>query len=119
MGEASDLALGKLVSNVTQGIGVGTSVSARPGDTLEYLLSALNNGDKPLSTLVVSDFTPAFTSFVSASCPTNPPLPAGMTGCAVTTQPAVGAKGAVQWTFTGSLTPGAAMHFYFKVKVDE
>ena len=114
---AGDLTLGKLVSNVTQAIAAATSVPARPGDTLQYALTAANMGAQPLSTLVVSDVTPAFTNFVSAACPGV--LPAGMTGCALTTQPAVAAKGAVQWTFTGSLGPGAQVIVTYNVKLDQ
>ena len=117
VGEGGDLALGKLVGNVTQALAAATSVSARPGDTLQYTLTATNNGTRPLSTLLVSDSMPAFTGFVSASCPGA--LPPGITGCAVTTQPAVGAQGALQWTFTGSLAPGAQMAVTYKVKLDQ
>jgi hypothetical protein len=54
-----------------------------------------------LATLMIYDATPAFTTFVSAACPAT--LPAGIITCSVTTQPAVGASGALQWTFTGAL----------------
>jgi uncharacterized repeat protein (TIGR01451 family) len=117
VGLAGDLALGKLVGNVTQAIAAATSVAAKPGDTLQYTLTATNNGTQPLSTLLVSDSTPAFTNFVAAACPGV--LPAGITGCAVTTQPAVGAQGALQWTFTGSLAPGAQLVVTYRVKVDQ
>lgn len=117
VGQAGDLALGKLVSNVTQAIAAATSVSAKPGDTLQYTLTATNNGTQPLSTLLVSDSTPAFTSFAGAGCPFTPP--AGITGCAVTTQPAMGAQGALQWTFTGSLAPGAQVTVTYNVKLDQ
>jgi uncharacterized repeat protein (TIGR01451 family) len=115
--QAGDLELSKRVSNVTQAIAAATSVPARPGDTLQYALTATNTGTKPLSTLIVSDVTPVFTNFVSAACPGV--LPAGMTGCALTAQPAVAAKGAVQWTFTGSLGPGAQVTVTYNVKLDQ
>jgi uncharacterized repeat protein (TIGR01451 family) len=117
VGQAGDLALGKLVSNVTQALAAATTVSAKPGDTLQYTLTATNNGTKPLSTLLVSDSMSAFTGFVSAACPGV--LPAGITGCAVTTQPAVGAQGALQWTFTGSLVPSAKVTVSYNVKLDQ
>lgn len=87
-----------------------------PGDRLQYRLTAANMGAKPLSSLVVNDFTPAFTNFFAADCPSK--LPAGITGCSVT-KPAVGAKGAVQWTFTGSLEPSRSMLLTFLVDVDQ
>jgi uncharacterized repeat protein (TIGR01451 family) len=114
--QGGDLTLGKLVVNLTQVTQALTSVPARPGDSLQYRLTATNVGAKPLSSLVVNDFTPAFTNFFSATCPGA--LPAGITGCSVT-KPAVGAKGAVQWTFTGSLDPGKSMVFFFRVDVEQ
>jgi uncharacterized repeat protein (TIGR01451 family) len=117
VGQAGDLDLAKLVSNVTQVIPAATSVNANPGDTLQYTLTATNNGAQPLSTLFVSDSTTAFTGFVSAACPGT--LPTGITACTVTTQPAVGAQGALKWTFTGSLASGAQLVVTYRVKVDQ
>jgi uncharacterized repeat protein (TIGR01451 family) len=117
VGQAGDLLLAKLVSNVTQAIAAATSVNANPGDTLQYTLAATNNGTQPLSTLFVSDSTPAFTGFVSTACPGA--LPTGITGCVVTTQPAVNAQGALKWTFTGSLASGAQIVVTYRVKVDQ
>jgi uncharacterized repeat protein (TIGR01451 family) len=117
VGQAGDLSLAKLVSNVTQALPAATSVNANPGDTLQYTLTATNNGTQPLSTLFVSDSTAAFTGFVSATCPGS--LPAGITACTVTTQPAVNAQGALKWTFTGSLASGAQLVVTYRVKVDQ
>jgi uncharacterized repeat protein (TIGR01451 family) len=117
VGQAGDLSLAKLVSNVTQAIPAATSVSANPGDTLQYTLTATNNGTQPLSTLFVSDSTTAFTGFISAACPGT--LPAGISACTVTTQPLVGAQGALKWTFTGSLASGAQLVVTYRVKVDQ
>jgi uncharacterized repeat protein (TIGR01451 family) len=115
VGSAGTLSLVKLVSNVTQGGGAATSVNANPGDTLQYKLTATNTGAQAVSTLVISDATPAFTTFVSAACPGT--LPAGVSSCTVTTQPAVGASGSLQWTFTGSLGSGAALAVTYQVKL--
>jgi len=104
------------ITNLTQNFVALTSVPAKPGDRLQYRLTATNMGAKPLSSLVVNDFTPAFTNFFAAGCPGA--LPAGITGCSLT-KPAVGAKGAVQWTFTGSLDPGKSMLLTFLVDVEQ
>lgn len=117
VGQAGDVSLAKLVKNVTQSLPTGISVNASPGDTLEYILTATNNGTQALSTLFVSDSTTAFTGFVSAACPGT--LPAGITGCTVTTQPGVGTQGALKWTFTGSLASGAQLVVTYRVKVDQ
>ena len=117
VGEATALALKKLVSNVTRGGAVGTSVTASPGETLQYSLTAQNNGNSALSSLVINDGTPAFTTFVSAACPGT--LPAGITGCSVTTQPTVGAQGSIQWTFTGTLASGVQLAVSYQVKLSQ
>ncbi len=114
---ASALALSKRVSNTTQGGPAGTTVNANPNDTLQYTLTAVNNGSAALSTLVINDATPAFTTYLSAACP--PTLPAVITACSVSIQPAVGAQGGLQWTFTGSLASGAQLAVTYRVKVDQ
>ncbi len=121
VGQAGNLELIKWAKNVTQANApYSASTLARPGDELWYVIYATNRGTAALSNLVVNDATPAYTSFIEATCPT--PLPTGITGCAVTQQPAVGGKGPVQWTFTGALPSGASgdlIDVYLKVKVDQ
>ncbi len=115
VGAPGALSLAKLVSNLTQGGPAATAVSANPGDTLQYTLTATNNGAQSLATLVINDATPAFTTFVSAACPAT--LPAGISACSVSTQPAVGAGGALQWTFTGSLAASGSLAVTYQVKI--
>jgi uncharacterized repeat protein (TIGR01451 family) len=109
------LALAKSVRNVTQGGTAGTSNSARPGDVLEYLITYTNNSSSAVSLIVISDNTPAFTSFTVASC--GAPLPLAITVCAVTTQPTVGGAGNIQWTLTGSLNASQSGSVIFRVTV--
>jgi uncharacterized repeat protein (TIGR01451 family) len=115
VGAPGTLALTKLVSNLTQGGAAATAVNANPGDTLQYTLTATNNGAQSLATVVVYDATPAFTTFVAAACPAT--LPAGISACSVSTQPAVGASGVLQWTFTGSLAASASLVVTYQVKI--
>ena len=114
---AGALRLVKLVSNQTQGSSAGISNNASPGDTLRYQLTVSNPGSNPISQLVVTDATPAFTQFVSAACPAPASLPTGLTACSVTSKPAVGAQGEVSWTFVGSLAPGATTAVSYLVTV--
>jgi hypothetical protein len=44
-------------------------------------------------------------------------LPAGITGCTISTQPAAGGSGSLQWTFTGSLGSDAALAVTYQVKI--
>jgi hypothetical protein len=64
---------------------------------------------------VITDATPAFTTFQAASC--GAPLPANVTSCSVTTQPAVNASGSVVWTLGGSLLPGGSGTVLYTVRV--
>jgi hypothetical protein len=89
-----------------------TTSNSGPGFTMASVQIFADDGT---GTLVVNDATPAYTSFVAASCFTPP---AGMT-CAVTQKPAVGAQGGVQWTLTGPLTPGKVVQVTFRAKVDQ
>ena len=115
VGAPGTLSLAKLVSNLTQGGPAATAVSANPGDTLQYTLTATNNGAQSLATVVIYDATPAFTTFVSAACPAT--LPPGISACSVSTQPAVGAGGGLQWTFTGSLAASGSLAVTYQVKI--
>ena len=115
--QANALTLAKAVNNVTQGGASGTTTNANPADILQYTLTATNNGTQALSTLVVNDVTPAFTTFQSASCPGS--LPAGISACNVSAQPAVGGTGSMQWTFTGTLASGGQLIVTYRVKVDQ
>ena len=78
-------------------------------------MQAINN-------LFINDATPAYTSFVSATCPTS--LPTGISACttpsnASSSAPAVGGVGAIKWVFTGTLPASAMGSVSYRVKVDE
>jgi uncharacterized repeat protein (TIGR01451 family) len=107
VGNASSAGL-KLVKSVNL-------TSALPGATLVYTITYKNDSSGPLSTLSVSDTTPAFTSFVSATCGTTP---ANLTVCSVTNSPIVGGTGGIAWTFTGTLAPGSQGSVTFSVLVN-
>lgn len=117
VGDVDALTLNKRVSNITQGGPVGITVSAKPGDTLQYTLTAVNNGGTALSTLLINDATPAFTTYLSAACPVI--LPAVITACTVSVQPAVGAPGNVQWTFNGALAASGQLAVTYQVKLNQ
>ncbi len=89
--------------------------TARPGQTIVYTIAYTNRSKDNLSNVTLQDFTPAYTRYVSAACGTTP---SGITGCTVTTQPSVGAKGALKWTLTGVLKPGLSGTVTYSVTVD-
>ncbi len=76
-----------------------------PGTAVTYTITYTNpNGGMTLQNLVITDLTPQFTSFVSASCGA---LPASLTSCSVSA-PAPGSSGTITWTLGGSLNAGAS-----------
>lgn len=87
--------------------------TARSGDVLLYTITYSNATPNALANLIVSDATPAYTTFVAAN---NGPLPNNLTGVTVI-NPAVGARGAVKWTFAGTLNPGQSGTVTFQVQV--
>jgi mucin-19 len=87
--------------------------SLLPGGRIQYTLTYTHQGSSPLTSLRISDFTPAYTRFVSASCLL--PLAAGLTACTLTSSPAVGAAGGIEWLLSGSLLPSASGQVIFSV----
>lgn len=99
------------------GLAISKSVdlaNARPGDVLTYTISYTNLGNAPLTSIVIDDATPPWTVFVSGNCVG---LGTGLTGCALTTAPAVNATGPVRWTLSGALAPGGTGSVSYRVRV--
>ncbi len=88
--------------------------TALPGEVLTYTVVYTNTSNAPLSSIVINDSTPAFTNFLSAACGPNPP---NVGACSVSSQPAPNATGAIAWTLTGTLAPGASSSVTFSVRV--
>jgi uncharacterized repeat protein (TIGR01451 family) len=108
------LTLAKAVRNVTLGTAPGTSNTARPNDILEYTITYTNTSASALSSIVITDATPSFTTFEAAGCGA---LPAGITSCTVTTAPAGGAAGSVVWTLGGSMLSSGSGTVAYTVRV--
>ena len=87
--------------------------TAKSNDVLVYTITYRNTGAEALTNLVVRDATPAYTTFVSAS---NGTLAPGLSAPTIAA-PAVAGKGAVTWTFGGSLNPGQSGTVTFSVQV--
>ncbi|MCP4007186.1 MAG: DUF11 domain-containing protein [bacterium] len=88
--------------------------TALPGDTLVYSIEYTNTGSAPITDVDVFDSTPAFTTFLAASCgPADPG-----TSCTVTMQPTVGATGSLQWTISGTLPASGTGTVTYSVRID-
>ncbi|MGI4937966.1 MAG: hypothetical protein ACRYF5_14675 [Janthinobacterium lividum] len=89
--------------------------TALPGDALAYTLTFSNAGLTSVSNLRITDSTPNFTIYKTAACGN---MPAGVTACSVSVHPAADQKGAVEWTVTGTLAPGASGTVTMNVAVE-
>ncbi|MCB5208067.1 prealbumin-like fold domain-containing protein [Methylovorus mays] len=117
----------KEVRNVTNSGTFGTKNQAKSGDILEYRVTYTNKSSSPMSTIVISDSTPAYTIFQSASAGTTPP---DLGNCLKTTPQntstpvacsatqSKGGKGEMQWSFDGILNPSASGNVLFQVQVE-
>jgi len=130
----SALQLTKEVRNVTQGVTTfGPNNQAKSGEVLEYRIKYANTALSPINSLVISDTTPGYTTFVQAKTETTPtsltactkvtPVNAGTSstpavpvGCDVAQT--AGGIGPITWTFTGTLSSGGEGAVLFQVKVD-
>jgi uncharacterized repeat protein (TIGR01451 family) len=88
--------------------------TAKSGDTLNYIVTFVNDSSGALSNIILNDSTPTYTTFASAACPST--LPSGLT-CTITTQPGAGGTGSIRWTFTGILLPAASAQVTYSVKI--
>jgi uncharacterized repeat protein (TIGR01451 family) len=114
-GATGALSLTKMVRDLTTGMGPAVAIQASPGDSLQYTLQATNNSAQALASVAISDTTPAYTGFVSASCPQV--LSSTITSCQVAQAPAAGAQGTIQWVFSGSLPASAQISVSYVVQV--
>jgi uncharacterized repeat protein (TIGR01451 family) len=121
-GAAPALGASHVLDDVTTVVAHGLTIakrvdlaSARPGDALTYTIQYTNTSSQPLSNIVINDATPGYTTFTSAGCGL---LGAGLTGCSITQQPAVGGAGNVRWALAGTLAPGASGSVTFVVTVE-
>jgi hypothetical protein len=92
--------------------GGASNVGAGTAALYAHRFTAGSAGSVALSS--TQDATPSFTVFTAAACGT---LGSGLSGCGVTTQPAVGAAGPVKWTLNGGLAPGATGTVSYQVRV--
>lgn len=91
-------------------------ISALPNEEIEYTVTAKNNGNEKLNNIIINDYTPNFTNFVSAECPQE--KPSGITSCSVIEKPEINKKGNVKWSFIGDLYTNEEIKVVYKVKVD-
>ena len=79
-------------------------------------MTAKNTGQDILNSIIINDYTPNFTNFVSASCPNN--LPSNISSCNIEESPNIGEKGSVKWKFVGNLNTNEELKVFYQVRVD-
>ncbi len=87
------------------------TTGAIPGACIRYQITATNNGNADVTGLVVSDNTPASTTYSSTVAAATVPV-------SPVTAPANAATGTVKAT-VGTLTPSASVVLNFGVKIDQ
>ncbi|HEX5360737.1 MAG TPA: hypothetical protein VFW49_06595 [Fluviicoccus sp.] len=101
----------------------GTANDAAPGSYLEYRIRYTNQSQGVVKDVVITDDTPAFTVYRSASCSSTPPsvtcvVPSSGSG----TAPAAGGTGNIRWVFGNNplgLTGGQGGEVRFCVQVEQ
>lgn len=104
------------VSDTNGGLKLSKSVDknqALPGETLEYTVTYINNGNQPINTLEVTDNVPAYTTYSSSDCSTD--MAGSLSGCSTTLPSNNG--GVIKWTFSGSLSSGDSGEITYKVQI--
>lgn len=111
------LQLTKTVRNVTQGSPEGVSNGASAGDVLEYRIYVETVGTVPARDIVVYDRTPPYTA-LSSAVPSPITLADGVE-CTLDEPLAntPGYDGALRWSCTGVLQPGAQGFVAFEVSI--
>lgn len=124
--DTTTIVAGDVVMTKTQSVNGAAATQgnavAKPGDTIKYTILVRNTGGAPVTNVVVSDTTPAFTSY-STTNSAGTADPAAFTigaGAAVaaTTAPANGAAGTIKWTIP-TLNPGEVATVTFNVKINQ
>ena len=101
-----------------------TTNQAQPGQYVEYQLVYSNLSAGPLTAIRLSDSVPAYTRYRSAACGA---VPAGLQGCTLVKQPAVGGVGSLLWELADApatasvvgLQPGGSGVVVFCVQIQD
>lgn len=110
------LTLSKTVRNVTQNGSDTIRNGGAPGDVLEYTIQLINPTALPVSSVVIYDRTPPYTTLAQA-IPT--PVSVGGMTCALgsPSSNSIGYSGNLRWDCSGQFAPGSAGDVTFRVGI--
>ena len=92
------------------------SNAGQPGETLRYRVVYSNPGSTPVTTVVINDTTPPFTTYLASAC--AGPLPQTISACTPATVPPLCAGTcAMTWTLTGPLQSSGQGIVTFDVQI--
>lgn len=120
---AGDVTLTKsqtvLAANGTTVITANTqgNASALPGQIIRYSIAVRNTGGAPVTNIVVSDATPAFTTYTTTGGAATYTLDGAAVANPTVTAPANGSAGSLSWTIP-SLAPGSVATVTFNVLIN-
>lgn len=89
--------------------------SQKPGQCIWYKIVATNEGDAPVSSVIINDATPSYTTYAgSGTCTAM----ASVTGVAVLTEPALGSAGFVKCDKWTTVPAAATTQLEFAVRIN-
>ncbi|SJM93262.1 hypothetical protein [Crenothrix polyspora] len=89
--------------------------SQKPGQCIWYKIVATNEGDAPVSSVIINDATPSYTTYAgSGTCTAM----ASVTGVAVLTEPALGSAGSVKCDKWTTVPAAATTQLEFAVRIN-
>jgi len=103
--------------NGSAGTFVKTDFNVLPGDTVYYKITIVNDGSEPVTTVVVNDAIPAYTTILEIAT-FNVVAPAVIGSISLTSNPAVGQTGNISLTID-QLDPTEEVELFFAVKIDD
>ena len=118
--DTTTIVAGDVVMTKSQSVNGGAAtqgnLTALPGQTIRYTILVRNTGAAPVTNVLVSDTTPAFTRYTTTGGAASYSIGGGA-AVPATSAPASGAAGTITWTIP-TLAPGAVATVTFNVVIN-
>ncbi len=118
--DTTTIVAGDVTLTKSQSVGGGAqtqgNATALPGQTISYQILVRNTGGAAVSNVIVSDNTPAFTTYTTTGGAASYSIDGGAT-VAATSAPVSGSAGTITWTIA-TLNPGSVATVTFNVVIN-